>query len=366
MATYNFHSRAPQGEEDRLKIEELLLDPDNPRLVSSGGTRDQKLLLEVLWREMAVDELVLSIAHNGYYNEEPLLVISDQADKYIVIEGNRRLAAVLLLRESELRQYVKASGLPTLSKEDRAALDRLPVLIYPNRGILWAYLGFKHVNGTKPWDPFSKAKYVADVHDNSSISLDEIAKRIGDRHSTVERLYRGFKILQQAEKQAVFSVEDRDTSRFNFSHLYTATDQPEYQKFLGITSKNSLKSDPVPKSKLENLGQLLTWLYGRKSDGTRSLIPTQNPDLNTLRSVIAKPASLAAIRSGYTLQRSHEISIGDQRRFREALTATKEELQQATATVVTGFTGEQDLYQTGKDILLYAEALLKDMEQKLN
>lgn len=157
MATIDLTSRAPQGEESRLGVEKLLLDPDNPRLVSSGGTSDQRQLLEILWREMAVDELVLSIAHNGYYNQEPLLVISDQADKYIVVEGNRRLAAVLLLRESALRQHVKASNLPTLSKEDRADLDTLPALIYPNRDVLWAYLGFKHVNGTKPWDSFSKA-----------------------------------------------------------------------------------------------------------------------------------------------------------------------------------------------------------------
>ena len=249
MVTSNVANRLPRGEEARLNVDRLLLDPDNPRLISGGGTGDQKDLLEVLWREMAVDELVLSIAHNGYYDQEPLLVISDQGDQYIVVEGNRRLAAVLLLRETVLRQHVKAGGLPTLSEEDRSELDTLPVLIYPNREELWAYLGFKHVNGIKPWDSFSKAKYVADVHDNTSISLDEIARRIGDRHTTVERLYRGFQILQQAENQTVFSIDDRTSSRFAFSHLYTAADQPEYQKFLGITSKNSLKPNPVPKSR---------------------------------------------------------------------------------------------------------------------
>lgn len=58
--------------------------------------------------------------------------------------------------------------------------------------------------------------------------------------------------------------------------------------------------------------------------------------------------------------------MGDQRRFRDALTAAKEELQQATATVITGYSGEPDLHETGRDIQIYAEALLKQMERKLS
>lgn len=359
------------GKAGRIEVEKLLLDPENPRLASGNGADSQEDLLRVLWTEMSVDEIAFSIAANGFFTEEPLLVIpkdpqerSEKKKYYVVVEGNRRLAAVLLLRNRELRQKIKATDLPEINDQRRSSLDQVPVSIYPDRKSLWTYCGFRHINGTKPWDAFSKAKYVVSVHEAYHIPLREIADKIGDRHATVVRLYRGYKILQQAEEKAGFNIEDRVRNRFYFSHLYTAADQLEFQKFLGITSEGSLKPNPVPKSRLAELSELMTWLYGRKSAKTDPVVRTQNPDLNTLREVICKPSSLSALRSGYSLDRSFEIAIGDKRRFRDALTTAKEELQQANGTVVTGYVGEDDLYETMKDILLYAEKIMQEMEAK--
>lgn len=364
-------SETPVGDAAEVPVGRLLLDPENPRFASAGAQQSQEDLLRILWTEMAVDEVALSIAHNGYYRQEPLLVIPDdpserdeQKRKYIVVEGNRRLTAVLLLRDVDLRRKMRIMELPALTAEASALLDRLPVLIYSNRESLWAYLGFRHINGTKPWDSFSKAMYVANVYEKFHVPLDEIARRIGDRHATVTRLYRGYKILEQAEQQAGFSRDDRWANRFAFSHLYTAADQLEYQKFLGISPESSLRPNPVPKSKLENLSLLMTWLYGRRSAGIQPLVRTQNPDLNVLREVISKPQSLSGLRAGFSLERAHEISIGDKRRFREALTAAKEDLQQAKGTVTTGYAGEDDLFQIAEDIVVYADSVHKEMETK--
>jgi hypothetical protein len=351
-----------------MPVERLLLDEENPRLASGTGGDTQEDLLRVLWTEMAVDELALSIAANGFFKEEPLFVVPENSHapedkrKYVVIEGNRRLAAVILLRDKSLREKLGATELPGLSAEERAKLDRLPVSIYQNRKQLWEYYGFRHINGPKPWDAYSKAKYVADVHENYNISLKEIANRIGDRHATVARLYRGYKLLEQAEKQTSFAKEDRVRNRFYFSHLYTAADQQEFQRFLGITADDSLKRNPVAKAKLSKLEELMVWLYGSKTKNREPLVHTQNPDLNILREVISKPNGLSALRAGYSLARAYEIGFGDKRRFREALTRAKEELQQAKATVTPGFTGEPDLYETMGDIIQVAETIRTEMD----
>src|SRR5436190_21758598 len=89
-------------------IDQLDLDDENPRLASASEEPDtQKALLRVLWDEMAVDEVALSIAANGFFQEEPLFVIPKKGatNKYVVVEGNRRLAAVRLLRAASLRQF---------------------------------------------------------------------------------------------------------------------------------------------------------------------------------------------------------------------------------------------------------------------
>ena len=249
-------------------------------------------------------------------------------------------------------------------KPIRAKLDTLPAIVYPDRESLWTSIGFRHINGIKEWDSFSKAKYIADVHEKYDIELMAIAQKIGDRHATVKRLYRGYKLLEQAESQAGFDKEDRSRNRFYFSHLYTAADQPEFQKFLGIAPETSLTRNPVPESKLPELAELMTWLYGRKSRDIEPIVRTQNPDLNTLRNVIGNPEAVSALRRGYSLERSNTVAIGDKRRFREALTSAKVELQNAKATVTTGYEGEEDLYDTVEDAIRLAETIRREMEAR--
>jgi len=354
-----------------IPVEQLLLDAENPRLAWRVEGDSQDDLVRLLWTEMSVDEVALSIAENSFFRSEPLFVIiknpkeqDPQKRKYIVIEGNRRLAAVRLLRDRELRERVKATDLPEIDAAKIAALDKLPVVIYTSRESLWATVGFRHINGIKPWDSFSKAKYVAEVYETYHVSLDEIAQKIGDRHSTVKRHYRGYKILEQAEEQTGFDKEDRARRRFFFSHLFTAADQKEFQDFLGIDPESSLKPSPVPRSRLKELRELMLWLYGKKSAGIEPIVQTQNPDLNTLRKVISNPESLTALRSGYSLERSVAVAIGDKQRFRNALTSAKVELQNAKATVTTGYSGEEDLYKVLGDILLYAETIRDEMKAK--
>ena len=53
----------------------------------------------------------------------------------------------------------------------------LPVIRLENRQEAWRYIGFKHVNGAAKWNGFAKAKYIATVHHDFNISLDDIAEQ---------------------------------------------------------------------------------------------------------------------------------------------------------------------------------------------
>jgi hypothetical protein len=349
-------------------VDNLLLDERNPRFASELEDTSQDSIVRVLWRDFSVDEVALSIAANGFFREEPLLVVPRNEDKpdgkFVVVEGNRRFAAVLLLRDTKLRTKIKATNLPQISNEAIAALAQVPVSKYASRQEIWRYLGFRHINGPQPWDSFSKAMYVASVHDEHGISLDEIADSIGDRHATVKRLYRGYKILEQAESKTSFQRDDRIAKRFFFSHLYTAVDQEPFQRFLGITSEDSLRPNPVPKSKFNELRELMVWFYGSKSEKRLPIVQQQNPDLNILREVISDARGVEALRAGLTLQRAHEISLGDERRFRSALIRAKEELQLADGTLTTGYEGDEDNYEVFRAISLIVNSVGERMQTK--
>lgn len=353
-----------------VPVDQLFLDEENPRLASAGPNATQEGLLRFLWKEMAVDEVALSIAVNGFFPEEQLFVIprgkpdASGIQKYTVVEGNRRLAAVKLLRDPALRAKLKATDLPEIRVDKAETLEQLPVSIHKSRRDLWEYFGFRHINGAKPWDAYSKAMYVAKVHEEYGIPIAQIALSIGDRHNTVSRFYRGYVLLQQAEKQTDFSTDDVSASDLSFSHLYTAAAYPEFQKFLGITAENSLEPNPVPKPKLNELRELLVWLYGSKKANKPPVIRTQNPDLNTLRAVVSSPSALSALRRGYSLDRAHDVSVGEGERFREALVTANEELLQAKATVTTGYNGEPDLLDTMEKIVQVSNSILEEMRSK--
>lgn len=356
-----------------VNIDRLVLDKSNPRLFSSKKPTTQEQVFKLLWSEMAIDELVYSIAANGYWVEEPLFVIpevrgqnpEDPNTKLVVIEGNRRLAAVILLRDQRLQERIKATKIPQLTKAQRQALEFLPVSVYKTRKELWAFLAFRHINSPQPWDAYSKASYVVQVHEDFGIAIETIANRIGDKHSTVSRFIRGYRVLQQAEDLGLFLQTDRATNRFYFSHLYAAVSYPEFQKFLSIEGKKPEMRNPVPKSKHGNLRELLVWLYGNKREQKPSLIASQNPDLNILREVISNPNSLDALRADVPLYRAHEIGIGDESRFKEAISRAIENLRQAKQSVTLGYKGESYIFETMQELFTLAESIKSEMERTL-
>jgi hypothetical protein len=260
----------------------LCLDAKNPRLaeLSFGAHPTQDTLLRALWENMAVDELALSISASRYFSHEPLFVTEEEGE-LVVLEGNRRLAAVLLLLDPQLRRRLRATDLPTISPSRAEELSRLPVIRTTRREI-WQYLGFKHVNGAAKWDSYAKAQYIVEVHDNFGVQLEQIAQQIGDKNRTVQRLYRAMMVIQQAERAGVFHRENRYKSHFSFSHLYTSLDYEGFKRFLRLSDATAESINPVPDDRLRELGELCRWLYGDKQKEIRPVVESQNPDLGML------------------------------------------------------------------------------------
>jgi hypothetical protein len=352
---------------DHIELDKLFLDASNPRLAELGISKDasQPELLKALWDEMAVEEVAMSIAYSGYFEHEPLFVENSGDGTYVVIEGNRRLAAVKLLVDASLRQKVKATKLPAISSARAEELAKLPVIV-TTREESWRYLGFKHVNGPATWGSYAKAQYIAHVHNSYDVPLEDIAAQIGDGNSTVLRMYRGLMIVEQAERAKVFARSDIAKNKFSFNYIYTGMDYPGITSFLGLRAKGVTPEKPVLPSKVRNLGDLMLWLYGRDSSDTPSLIRSQNPDLKTLDTVLLTDAGIKALRDGLPLSVAHDISQGDERLFRQALQQAKQALQKALGTLTTGYNSTEmlDMPKIAEDIQNLANDLIEAMATK--
>ena len=348
-----------------MKVSDLSFDFKNPRLVEFDLTANSTEfeVIQVLWEAMDVRELVLSIAASGFFRHEPLIVALEN-ERNVVIEGNRRLAAVKVLLDPTVVDELNAS-IPIITESAKAALRTLPCL-RSTREAAWQYLGFKHVNGPAKWSSYAKSQFIANVHRNFCVPLEDIAKQIGDTHRTAQRLYRGLMVIEQAERMQVFDRDDRWYRHFSFSHLYTGLDYPGINSYIGLRPANDEDPEPVPPEKKEELRQLCLWLYGSKREQIQPVIQSQNPHLRQLDAILGNRGATANLRRNGHLDYAFESSRPSSNRFEESLLAAREHLQKAHSMLSEGYEDSEELLRIAGTVANLADDLYNSMYRKRN
>ena len=245
------------------QLDELSLDPYNPRL--GRHSIDQKLAQEEILEQMldwSLDELALSfIESDGFWTQEALIVIEEKLyGKYtlVVVEGNRRLAALILLDKafnkkefanSKFEEIAKSSKLP------KNLLNEIPYLVADSRSDVDSYLGFRHVTGIKQWEQSEKAQFIAKLIDEG-LTYDEVRKKIGSKTPTVKDLYITYKVLLQIEENVDIPEEKLEK---RFSVLYLTLKKEGAYTYLNVNIQADPKSAgrPVPNKHIKNLKTLL-------------------------------------------------------------------------------------------------------------
>jgi hypothetical protein len=330
----------------KVSVERLRFDLKNPRYVSdqpSGRSGEAQIILRLI-ALADIAELVQSIASNGYIDIEPMVVMPDGKD-FIVLEGNRRLAAIRLLSDAELARECSFLA-PNVSATVAASLKELTVYAVNKREDARDFIGFKHINGPHRWDALAKARFAADwflSEKSHGVSLEDIAHRLGDRHDTVKRLVNGIFVLDQAHKERIFDIADRSPGRaFAFSHLYVALTRPGFQEFLGLPAdwrREDPKPNPVPKENLDNLHRVLLWLYGSKPDEIQPVVTSQNPHIKMLDEILQKPIARRTMLARNKLAEAYLLVNTPGVQFETALLNAHQNAEDALSKI-SGYDGE--------------------------
>lgn len=299
----------PFGFPTTVGCDRLVFDHDNPRFALDRAPQDKTTtaLIKYLWAEENLRDILRSVAENGFLDFEPLIVCgtADSKGNYVVYEGNRRLAAVALLREKKLADKTGISLPENIQSTVTAKSLRIHVFPVASRSEARTFVGIKHISGPQKWDPVAKARYLFDWYFESaasgeSLGLNQIASKIGDSGRTVRRLMAAYILLAQAKQKKLYFVEDRNTAgRLGLSQLYTAIERDSVREFLGLGSEwlaDPISKSPVAKKDLAKLKELLVWLFGSKSQGVGRVISSQNPDIPNLSRVLRSKVGLARLR----------------------------------------------------------------------
>lgn len=358
----------PLNQTSTVRADDLRFDSNNPRLAAqygyARGASDEDVIMAL--KEAAdLAELLLSIAANGYVDIEPMIVLGDQPP-YLVLEGNRRLAAIKLLQNPQLAQNCRIT-LPEIGPEERASLETVTVYRVPDENAARAFIGFKHINGPHKWDSLAKAKYTAEWYLQEGVSVQEISRRIGDSFSTVKKMLYGWMALQQAKREGLFEITDRWPSRqFGFSHLYVALTRSQIRDYLGLDpsfATAEIVEDPIPQDRLDRFKQLLLWLYGSVADNLKPIIASQNPDVKNLAEIIDDDKARALLESKGDLAIAYASLTPDDVVFQKSLYQAEAAIKQAAANVFS-YSGGDQLYDTALKLRQISTDLTHSMKIK--
>lgn len=190
----------------RVSLRSLYLDPNNFRIIHEP---DQKQVpdadvknRDVMQRTMRllcgeknqnIQDLIESFKANGYLRVDQILVRELPDGGLLVVEGNRRVAALKFLQQEH---ESKGIDLGELSPE---IFSQVPVVLYTDGDEVHhlTLMALKHISGNKKWGEWNQAKLLESLHQSHGLGEDEICKRIGISKVELRRSLRALAMVAE-------------------------------------------------------------------------------------------------------------------------------------------------------------------------
>ncbi|OYP28453.1 hypothetical protein [Rhodopirellula sp. MGV] len=279
-----------------IKITNLRLDPENPRLTTPSPNNEQRAICEEMIEHGNVDKIARDIVGQGFYPTESLVVVNDGGGKYTVLEGNRRTAAIKCLSNPSFAPVAKKSKFEVLKQEGQGRIPTaVRCVVAPSRVAARPIILSKHTKASiERWSPVAQARYIETMV-AEGFSAEQIARDMGFKPEEFSRRFRDAKLYSMAMsldlKPDVQSTVE-NPNKFNFSVLQRVAESTEGRQWLGLQPdekagwKINTKVDDFRKA----LGKIVTDVAEKKVT-TRSLQKTEDMKkyLGNLKSVKPKP-----------------------------------------------------------------------------
>ncbi len=297
-----------------MELGELHPDSANPRLPPDRRHwPEEDELLVYLADQFEALVIAESVARHGYYPSEPLIV-TEEDGRTTVLEGNRRLTALLGLARPDLAERFRDAG--AWSRLEPVAPitgeTPVPVLVAEKRSDADALIGFRHIGGVLDWKPLQRARYVAYLIDEQESNFLEVAETVGEEEDIVRMLYRNQSILGAASHLGRPDLLEQGQERFG---TYTAAlNRNAIREWVGARTVRQVheRRPQLQEGRLDNLAELFGWLFG---EGELDKVIAETRELTLLAEVIRDDRARQELRLTRDLYAAYALTPGPPKRL---------------------------------------------------
>ncbi|HGN1105182.1 TPA: ParB N-terminal domain-containing protein [Pseudomonas aeruginosa] len=303
----------------QIELSKLNLDASNPRFgIEKGRRANQTDILDFIVENFGIDDVISSLAYNGYFDAEPVIARETADGTYTVVEGNRRLAACLVLAGSpRAKNQSKLTAEFAATQKNRWQENTtIPVHVFQDGEDLTrlhAYLGVRHIMSAKAWDSYAKAAWIDDVVSRREMTLEQIAEVTGDKNRTIQRLLEGYYFVNQVRDEGYFQPDNSlrkgrgSNPEFPFSWVYTLLDYSPVRTWLELEEDRATDKKPIKASRIKDAAATLRYMFGDRASATNAAIKDSR-QLGQLAIALSDPMQREWLSQGKTITEIEELS----------------------------------------------------------
>ena len=297
-----------------LSLSSLYLDPSNYRFVDHAEYRpvppenifdadvQRRTTGFVLGRHQEnVRDLIASIKANGWLDIDPILVERRDKGRFLVVEGNRRVATLRYLQ----RRYEEDAI--DLGKLDGTNFSGLPVFLYQDadeRDRL-VMMGLHHISGKRRWPAINRARAMEQLLPHFHNDADAVCQALGVSKREFNLSVRTLALVNAYEKS-----DYGDQLQSNQYNLFR-----EVLKSEGMRTWLGWDHTVLAASNQSNLNRLFSWMSreaepddGEEEGQDVDIGSTTDPVITTgghvreLAKIIADPEAVRSLDETRSLQ----------------------------------------------------------------
>jgi len=291
------------GERKLVHINSLFLDPNNYRFIDNKNytkvsvdnienvdIQGKTSFFIIEEKRNGIKDLINSFFEIGYLDIDTIIVSEFAENKFLIIDGNRRVATLKEL-------YEDFNNGKEIGNLNSSIFDKIPVLLFPKIELkdVALLMGLKHINGIKKWAKLNQATLIFDLKKIHNWEEEQLTNLLG-----------GDKLGVRKSLKTINLISD-----FKNSECGEKFETEMYSIFEEIISSKPIKTwlnwdeNTNKPQNADNTEKLFNWLIDTENE---KKIIEKSKDVRDLAKIIINEVAIKRLEETHSLMDAYLVS----------------------------------------------------------